>query len=681
MKEIRLAGSAGFCFGVSRSVDMAEKLIGEKGACASYGQLIHNEDVVARLAARGLRVVDQPMELRPGETVLIRAHGVAKEVYAQLEGAGGEVVDATCPKVKAIHTIVSRAADEGRFVIIIGMPKHPEVEGICGWCGAHKVFENSQELTLWLDNNSDYWEKPITVVVQTTQTRSNFTECCNVIKKRCTNAKISDTICLATFTRQEEAAKLASECDAMVVIGGRHSANSVHLAQICREHCANVQFIEGASELDADRLKAADIVGLTAGASTPAWIIKEVRNKMSDEIKVEETAVEKEMSFDEMLEETLKTIYNGDKVTGTVVAITGTEISVDLGAKYSGFIPTSEFTDDGVKVEDAVKVGDEIEAVVVRVNDIEGTAMLSKKRLDAAKMWTEIEEAVDNGTVLEGVVTEENKGGVVVNVKGVRVFVPASQTDLPREAEMSQLLKKTVRLKITEVNKARKRVVGSIRRVAQAERRERTEAIWNEIEIGKKYHGVVKSLTSYGAFVDIGGIDGMVHVSELSWGRIHQPSEVLSVGDEVDVYVINFDKEKRKISLGYKDPDANPWTVFTNKYQVGSVASVTIVKLMPFGAFAEVLPGVDGLIHISQIANRRIGKPEDVLTVGDVVDAKITAIDEEKHKISLSIRALSEPAPAVVEEPVEEDDDDDGRDALVYEVSATGEATGVIPEE
>ncbi len=682
MKEIRLAGSAGFCFGVSRSVDMAEKLIGEKGACASYGQLIHNEDVVPRRAARGLRVGDQPMELRPGETVLIRAHGVAKEVYAQLEGAGGEVVDATCPKVKAIHTIVSRAADEGRFVIIIGMPRHPEVEGICGWCGAHKVFENSQELALWLDNNSDYWEKPITVVVQTTQTRSNFTECCNVIKKRCTNAKISDTICLATFTRQEEAAKLASECDAMVVIGGRHSANSVHLAQKCREHCANVQFIEGASELDADRLKAADIVGLTAGASTPAWIIKEVRNKMSDEIKVEETAVEKEMSFDEMLEETLKTIYNGDKVTGTVVAITGTEISVDLGAKYSGFIPTSEFTDDGVKVEDAVKVGDEIEAVVVRVNDIEGTAMLSKKRLDAAKMRTEIEEAVDNGPDLEGVVTEENKGGVVVNVKGVRVFVPASQTDLPREAEMSQLLKKTVRLKITEVNKARKRVVGSIRRVAQAERRERTEAIWNEIEIGKKYHGVVKSLTSYGAFVDIGGIDGMVHVSELSWGRIHQPSEVLSVGDEVDVYVINFDKEKRKISLGYKDPDANPWTVFTNKYQVGSVASVTIVKLMPFGAFAEVLPGVDGLIHISQIANRRIGKPEDVLTVGDVVDAKITAIDEEKHKISLSIRALSEPAPAVVEEPVEEDDDDDdGRDALVYEVSATGEATGVIPEE
>ena len=679
MRELRVAQSAGFCFGVSRSVDMAEKLLKERGSCASFGELIHNEDVVRRLEAGGLRVIQKPDELEAGEHVLIRAHGVSREIYERLEKAGGEVADATCPKVKAIHTIVSRAAAEGRFVIIIGMPKHPEVEGICGWCGERAVFENSQDLEIWLDKNTEYWGKPITVVVQTTQTRNNFTECCNVIKKRCTNAKISDTICLATFTRQEEASRLASECDAMVVIGGKHSANSVHLAQICAEQCSNVQFIENARELDMDRLKDADVVGLTAGASTPAWIIKEVRNKMSDEIKIEETPVEKEMSFDEMLEETLKTIYNGDKVTGIVVAITGTEISVDLGAKYSGFIPTSEFTDDGVKVEDVVKVGDTIEAVVVRVNDVEGTAMLSKKRLDAAKMWTEVEEAVDNGTVLEGVVTEENKGGVVVNVKGVRVFVPASQTDLPRDADMSQLLKKTVRLKITEVNKARKRVVGSIRRVAQAERRERTEAIWNEIEIGKRYHGVVKSMTSYGAFVDIGGIDGMVHVSELSWGRIHQPSEVLSVGDEVEVYVINFDKEKRKISLGYKDPNANPWTAFTNKYQVGSVATVTIVKLMPFGAFAEVLPGVDGLIHISQIANRRIGKPEDVLSMGDVVDAKITAIDEEKHKISLSIRALSEPAPAPVAE-VEEAEEDNGEDALVYEVSATGEATGIVPE-
>ena len=678
MRELRVAESAGFCFGVRRSVEMAERLLAEHGKCASLGELIHNEDVVCALGGKGMRVIADPAQARPGEQVLIRAHGVSPERIRALEEAGAVVTDATCPKVKAIHKIVSRASAEGRFVVIVGMKQHPEVEAICGWCGEHLVVENVSELAQKWEENAINWEKPLTLVVQTTQTRNNFTECCEFIKKRCTNLNISDTICLATFTRQEEAARLAADCDAMVVIGGKHSANSIHLAQIRREYCDNVQFIERTDELDISRLRHADRVGLTAGASTPAWIIKEVRNKMSDEIKIEESAAEKEMSFDEMLEETLKPIYNGDKVSGVVVAITGTEISVDLGAKQTGVIPTEEFTEGGAKLEDVVKVGDTVEAVVVRVNDVEGVATLSKKRLDAAKVWNEVEAAVEDGTVLEGVVTEDNKGGVVVSVKGVRVFVPASQTDLPRDASMAELLKKTVRLKITEVNKARKRVVGSIRRVAQAERRERTEAIWNEIEVGKKYHGVVKSLTSYGAFVDIGGIDGMVHVSELSWGRIHQPSEVLSVGDEVDVYVISFDKEKRKISLGYKDPDANPWKMFTDKYAVGDVASVKVVKLMPFGAFAEVLPGVDGLIHISQIANRRIGKPEDVLTVGDVVEAKVTAIDDEKHKISLSIRALGEPAPVAVEEEVVDEEPAD--DALVYEVSESGEASGIAPE-
>ena len=682
MREIIVAESAGFCFGVRRSVEMAEKLLEQGEKVCSLGELIHNEEVVLALEKRGLRVIRDPAEAAEGEQVILRAHGVSRAVCEELEGRGAQVTDGTCPKVKTIHRIVSQAAEEGRFVLVIGTPNHPEVEAICGWCGDYKVVENAQNLVNWLENNPEYWDKPITVVVQTTQTRVNFTECCEIVKKRCTNLKISDTICFATSTRQEESAKLASRCDAMVVIGGRHSANSRHLAEICESLCPSVQFIERVQELDPDKLRTADIVGITAGASTPAWIIKEVRNKMDElkEVKVEDSAVPEEQSFDEMLEESLKPIYNGDRVKGIVVAIGSTEISVDVGAKYSGFIPTSEFEDAGVKVEEAVKVGDEIEAVVVRVNDVEGTAQLSKKRLDAEKNWLTVEAAVEDGSVLEGVVTEQNKGGVVVSVKGVRVFVPASQTDLPREADLGELIKKTVRLKITEVNKARKRVVGSIRRVAQAERRERTEAIWNEIEIGKKYSGTVKSLTSYGAFVDIGGIDGMVHVSELSWGRIHQPSEVVAVGDEIEVYVINFDREKRKISLGYKDPEANPWKLFTDQYGVGSVAPVKVVKLMDFGAFAEIVPGVDGLIHISQIANRRIGKPGDVLTVGDVVDAKITAIDDDKHKVSLSIRALSEPAPAA---PVEEDDEDEPvaeEDALVYEVSEDGEATGIAPE-
>ncbi|MBQ3481826.1 MAG: bifunctional 4-hydroxy-3-methylbut-2-enyl diphosphate reductase/30S ribosomal protein S1 [Oscillospiraceae bacterium] len=684
MKEIRVAKSAGFCFGVSRSVDMAEKLLDEHGRACSLGPIIHNEDVVGELCRRGLRVLASPAEAAAGEQVMIRAHGAAPSVYRELEERGAVITDATCPKVKMIHRIVREAAEEGRFVIVIGMRRHPEVEAICGWCGEHVVLENPAETRLWMDENPNYFDKMITIVVQTTQTSGNFTECCEILKKRCTNLKISDTICLATSTRQEEAKTLSSQCGAMVVIGGKHSANSLHLAEICASLCPAVQFIERSEELDLAALRDVDVVGITAGASTPAWIIKEVRNKMSDEIieiKAEEPAVEKEQSFDEMLEETLKPIYNGDKVSGVVVAITATEVSIDLGTKYSGFIPTTEFTEDGTKIEDAVKVGDPIEAIVVRVNDVEGTAQLSKKRLDAVKVWDDVEQAVESGEVIEGVVTETNKGGVVVSYKGVRVFVPASQTDLPREADLSELVKKTVRFKLTEVNKARKRVVGSIRRVAQAERRAATEAIWNEIEVGKKYHGVVKSLTSYGAFVDIGGIDGMVHVSELSWARIHQPSEVVSVGDEIDVYVISFDREKRKISLGYKDPEANPWTVFTNRYSVGDVASVTIVKLMEFGAFATVVPGVDGLIHISQIANRRIEKPGDVLTVGDIVEAKITAIDEEKHKVSLSIRALSAPAPAApVEEPAAEEEQS-GEDVMVYDLSASGEAVGEVPAD
>ncbi len=708
MTELRIAESAGFCFGVRRSVEKAEELLHD-GPCLCFGMLIHNEDEILRLQRLGMRTVNSVEEVQAGERVLIRAHGVPPSVLQHLQERGAQITDATCPKVMFIHRIVEKASKEGRMILIIGMREHPEVEAIRARCISCAVLENAEETEKWLDEHPEAAQIPISVVVQTTQTRTNFEQCADLIKKRCTNAEFSDTICFATSTRQEEAAALSQTCDAMLVIGGRHSANSLHLAEICRQSCENVQFIEKPEELDLSRLRGARTVGLTAGASTPAWIIKEVRNKMSDEIRVEEVqdvqeeapvvetveeaveviaeapkaepaapaAEEKELSFDEMLEETLKTIYNGEKVSGTVVSITGTEVSVDLGAKYSGFIPTSEFTDAGLKVEDAVKIGDIIEAIVVRVNDVEGTAMLSKRRLDAAKAWTEVEEAVENNTILEGVVTEENKGGVVVNVNGVRVFVPASQTDLPREAEMSQLLHKPVRLRITEVNRPRKRVVGSIRRVAQAERRERMEKLWGEMEVGKKYHGVVKSLTSYGAFVDIGGVDGMVHVSELSWGRIHQPSEVVKVGDELDVYVINFDREKRKISLGYKDPEANPWTMFKNRYSVGDTAEVRIVKLMSFGAFAEVLPGVDGLIHISQIADRRIEKPEDVLRVGDVVHAKITAIDEEKHKISLSIRALLNEAknvPIVEEEVVEVEDN--GEDALVYEVSAEGEASG-----
>lgn len=709
MSRVILAKSAGFCFGVSRSVKMAEELL-KSGPCKSLGPLIHNEDVVSDLARRGLEVISDPSEVRPGDRVMIRSHGVSQAVEDALRAAGAEITDATCPNVSRIHRLVAEASANGRQVIVIGTAGHPEVQAICGRCTDPVVVGNAAELANWLENNVDKRTEPITVVVQTTQTENNLRECEKLIKKWCTKAEIFDTICFATSIRQEEAVKLASACGAMVVIGGKNSANSLHLAELCAERCANTQFVENSAQLDTGVLRDVETIGMTAGASAPSWIIKEVLDKMSDEIMIQENpeaapveeapvqAVEQpaeeaapaveaeaapaEKSFDEMLEDSLKTIYNGDKVSGVVVAITPTEVSIDLGTKYSAFIPTTEFTEDGeVKLEDAVHVGDTVEAIVVRVNDVEGTAQLSKKRMDAVKNWADIEAAQEAGTVVEGTVTEENKGGVVVSVKGIRVFVPASQSGLPKDTPMTQLVKQKVRLKITEVNRGRRRVVGSIRAVLQRERREKAEAVWNEIEVGKVYHGVVKSLTSYGAFVDIGGIDGMVHVSELSWSRIKNPAEVVSVGDELDVYVIGFDKEAKRISLGYKKPEDNPWTKFVNTYKVGDIAQVKVVKLMPFGAFAEVMPGVDGLIHISQIANRRIGKPDEVLSVGDVVDVKITAIDTEKQKISLSIRALSEPEPAPRRAAEPEAPAAPEEDALVYEVSETGEATGNIPED
>lgn len=709
MSRVILAKSAGFCFGVSRSVKMAEELL-KSGPCKSLGPLIHNEDVVSDLARRGLEVISDPSEVRPGDRVMIRSHGVSQAVEDALRAAGAEITDATCTNVSRIHRLVAEASANGRQVIVIGTAGHPEVQAICGRCTEPVVVGNAAELANWLENNVDKRTEPITVVVQTTQTENNLRECEKLIKKWCTKAEIFDTICFATSIRQEEAVKLASACGAMVVIGGKNSANSLHLAELCAERCANTQFVENSAQLDTGVLRDVETIGMTAGASAPSWIIKEVLDKMSDEIMIQENpeaapveeapvqAVEQpaeeaapaveaeaapaEKSFDEMLEDSLKTIYNGDKVSGVVVAITPTEVSIDLGTKYSAFIPTTEFTEDGeVKLEDAVHVGDTVEAIVVRVNDVEGTAQLSKKRMDAVKNWADIEAAQEAGTVVEGTVTEENKGGVVVSVKGIRVFVPASQSGLPKDTPMTQLVKQKVRLKITEVNRGRRRVVGSIRAVLQRERREKAEAVWNEIEVGKVYHGVVKSLTSYGAFVDIGGIDGMVHVSELSWSRIKNPAEVVSVGDELDVYVIGFDKEAKRISLGYKKPEDNPWTKFVNTYKVGDIAQVKVVKLMPFGAFAEVMPGVDGLIHISQIANRRIGKPDEVLSVGDVVDVKITAIDNDKQKISLSIRALSEPEPAPRRAAEPEAPAAPKEDALVYEVSETGEATGNIPED
>ena len=649
--SITVAKSAGFCFGVNRAVETVERCAAQQRQVVTLGPIIHNRHVVEKFDAMGIRVIDSPQEAQPGMTVIIRSHGVGKAVYEQLQSREVEIVDATCPFVKRIHDIVAKAELGGRLPVIIGTRSHPEVEGIAGWCGECKIFENPEELEKWALLGEISQNSPICMVSQTTSTESLWKKSVQIAKKLFTNLKIFDTICRATEFRQTEAAQLSANCQAMVVVGDVKSSNTGRLAMICREHCEKVVLVDNASELVPEFFSGVSEVGITAGASTPAWIIKEVNKTMSEIINVD--AVQEE-SFEALLEQSIKTLNTGEQVIGIVTGIGNTEIQVDLGTKHAGYIPYDEVSaDPTVKPEDILKVGDEIKVFVVRVNDQEGTVQLSKKKIDGMKIWDDMATYVEEKTTVEGVITEENKGGLVATVKGIRVFIPASQSGIAKGGEMTGHIGKNVKLKITEVNRARRRVIGSIRAVGSEERKANQEKLWNEIEKGKQYHGTVKSLTSFGAFVDIGGVDGMVHVSELSWNRIKDPAEVVKVGDEIDVYVISFDAEKRKISLGYKTAEMNPWNQFMTKYSIGDVVDAKIVKLMTFGAFAEILPGVDGLIHISQIADKRIGKPEDVLAEGQEVQVKITDVDAETKRISLSIRALLEVAAEEAEEAAE----------------------------
>ena len=636
--RVTVAKTAGFCFGVRRAVELVEQAAQQEERAVTLGPIIHNRHVVEHFARMGVRPVDDPAEVEPGATVIIRSHGVGRAVYDALAQKQAKILDATCPFVKRIHTIVSEAEQEGRQPIIIGTRTHPEIVAIAGWCRNPLIFETAEELENWLLAGENRPNLPLVLVSQTTSTKFLWKSCTEIVKKVCTNCKIFDTICKATENRQNEAAALARESQAMIVIGDAQSSNTKRLAQICREHCTHVSLVDNADQLCRADFEGVDNVSITAGASTPAWIIKEV-NKTMSEITTVDTAMEE--SFEALLEQSIKTLNKGDKVTGVVTAIGSTEVQIDLGTKHAGYIPYDEVSaDPAVKPEDILSVGDEIEVFVVRVNDAEGTVQLSKKKLDGLKIWDDIEAACENKTVVEGNITEENKGGLVASVNGIRVFIPASQSGVAKGGDLSAMVGQTVKMKITEVNRARRRVVGSIRAVNAEARKAAVEKIWSEIEVGKKYLGTVKSLTSYGAFVDIGGVDGMVHVSELSWRRIKNPAEVVKVGDEIEVFVISFDPEKRKISLGYKTAEMNPWNQFMDKFSVGDVATVKIVKLMTFGAFAEIIDGVDGLIHISQIADRRIGKPEDVLSEGQEVEAKIIDVDVDNKRISLSIRAL-----------------------------------------
>ena len=672
MKTVTLAKSAGFCFGVRRAVRLAEQAAEKQ--VYTLGPIIHNKHVIKHLETLGVIAKDTAEEVAANSTVIIRSHGAVQSEIACLEQKSCHIIDATCPDVKKIHQILQEEEKKGRQVLIFGKAKHPEVIAAASWCENPVIMQDTDELSAWIQR-AENREKALSIVFQTTELRKNLEISKKILKKWCTSVQIFDTICNATSKRQAEAKHLAENSDVMVVIGDKDSANSRNLAEICKLDCNTVFFVEDASEL-AGQLQKTGSYGIIAGASTPDWIIKEVFLTMSEEMlnKEEENLAEavaevvsNEESFDVLLEQNFKTLHTGEKVTGIVTSISPTEISVDLGIKQAAYIPVAELTEEpDFKVEDIVQVGAEVEAYVMRVNDVEGMVMLSKKRLDTVKYWQQIEAGVTEKTIFEGKVTGENRGGVEVRVRGIRVFVPASQTGIAKDQPLTPLVGQKVRLRIMEVNQARRRVVGSIRIVGSEERREQANKVWAEIEPGKRYTGTVKSLTSYGAFVDIGGVDGMVHVSELSWKRVSSPADVLKVGASLEVYVISCDKEKGKISLGHKDPNANPWKMFTDKYSEESIAKVKIVKFMPFGAFAELVPGVDGLIHISQISDQRIARPDEVLSVGQEVDVKITAIDYEKKNVSLSMRALLETAKGAPVEGFEAASEEE-QDAVVYD--------------
>ena len=644
--EIKVAEYAGFCFGVKRAVDAVFRMIEnpDHAPVFTIGSLIHNPDVNRRLRESGVTIVDEKdvdtmLVSAPENAVfVIRTHGVTKEIREKLtafreKNLASAVLDMTCPFVSKIYRIMQENTAEDTLTVLMGDAAHPEVIGISSYVnGKLLTFSSAEEAEniLLSDKCQKAASNKIIFASQTTHSLADSKKSKKILEKLYTNGLFFDTICSVTETRQKEIETLSRECDVMLVVGGLESSNTRKLYELSKKNCPDTYLIESAVNIPKHIKKMTGKLGIAAGASTPGYIIEEVQNTMSEQ-----------ENFAQLLEESFKTLNTGDTVRGIVTSVSGTEVHVDIGSKVTGILTLENVTDDPqAKLEDLFKVGDEVEAVAVRVSDLDGIATLSKKKIDAHNNWAKVLEAKEANEVLEGKVTEAVKGGVIVYALSQKIFIPASQTTVSKDGDLQTLVGTKQKFKIIDIKEDRKRAVGSIRVVAREERKALLEKFWAEIEVGKHYTGKVKSLTSYGAFVDLGGVDGMVHSSELSWLRISSPKDVVSIGDTLEVFVKDFDREKNRISLGYKTEDTNPWKLFTDKYTVGDVAPVTIVSMMPYGAFAQIIPGVDGLIHISQIADKKLASPAEVLEKGQVVDAKITDIDNENCKVSLSIRAL-----------------------------------------
>lgn len=668
MREITLAKTAGFCFGVNRAVKLLEKLVEENKSVCTLGPVIHNPQVVSSFEKRGVRTVGHPEECKNGDVLVVRAHGITKELLKTVKTVSPDYCDTTCPFVSKIHKTVSENSDENSVTLIAGDCNHPEVIGIRSYCnGQSFVFNSEQELDEIIENNADLDKKHLIVVAQTTFSISFFEKCVKKIKKNYTNAIIFDTICSATEERQKEATQLSLKNDAMIIVGGRQSSNTAKLKNVCESNCPTF-LIETAEELSEIDLSIYHSVGVTAGASTPDSIIKEVLKTMSENLEQtnanavkEEATMAEETSFAAMLEEYIDESTD-QKVVGVVVGVSPTEVEVEIiGRKHTGYIPENEYSNDPtLDLTKEVKIGDKLDLIIMKTNDAEGTVMLSKKRYDAAKAWEIISD--ENDEAVEGkvvAVVGDNKG-LFVQYNGIRVFVPASLSKFSRNDSLADMVGETVKFKIIEVDRRRRRVVGSIKAANRDVRKEMAEQFWAQAEEGQKYTGTVRSLTKYGAFVDLGGVDGMIHISELSWTRIKHPSDVVNVGDTVEVYIKALDAENKKISLGFKKIEDNPWEILKRDYPVGSVVNAQIAGITTFGAFANIIPGIDGLIHISEIAHAHVANTADALKVGEKVEAKILDIDFDKKRVSLSIKALldapeaEEAAEETAEETVEE---------------------------
>ncbi len=654
--EIIKAKHAGFCFGVRRAIRQAEETMSSsKGPFYSLGPLIHNPQVVKDLAAKGIMPVDD-LEKLPAGTVIIRSHGVSPAVLDQIKHHGSQVSDATCPFVRRAQEKARFMAEQGFRVVVVGEPAHPEVLGLLGWAGQDAIVIETEAQAKGLPS----YDK-VALVAQTTQPADKLVRIADIIRGKTNELVVCDTICDATRQRQEATAILAGLVDVMIVVGGKNSANTRKLAELSSQKGTPTYHIEDASDLKAQMLVGAEKVGISAGASTPDWIIEEVVRKMTEmekEITTGEQAaptdVKRDMPTETMsLEDGIRNIRRGEIVVGTVVQIKNDEVVVDVGGKSEGIIPLNELSYRSISdPSELLKVGDSIEVQVLRTENEEGHPVLSKKRVDRKLAWDKLEQYHREGHIITAKVVDVVKGGLLVDV-GINGFVPASQVERGYVENLDVYLGRELRLKVIELNRAKNKVVLSQKVVLEEELTRKRQQTWENLEVNQIRKGIVRRLTNFGAFVDIGGVDGLLHVSEIAWGRINHPQEVLSEGQEIDVVVLNADPVTGKVSLGRKQILPNPWHTAAERYPVGAIVQGRVLRTAPFGAFVELEPGIEGLVHVSQLADRHVAKPEDVVSVGEIISVKVLSVDQGAQRMSLSLREAggkSQLSPAVAEE-------------------------------